>query len=204
MGFGGGRFGVAGGYEYDKANSAANVRLKGWNIGAYGQFGGEVGVHGVGLFKHDHYKVNFRSGAFIGNSSRGHSTGVDGAHGYRFPIGSANLDANIGAFGFNYDYGKISSTRGRAGLRVVFGSKGRRPYVDATVYHEFRGHGRVALFDSVNTYDLGVSNKGTWACGEVGIGGPSNGAGPIFAAWGELGDRKGVGLRLGFRFGSMH
>ena len=216
FGFGGGRFGVTGGYEYDKANSAANVRLKGWNIGAYGQFGGETGFHGEGLFKYDHYKVSVRSGAFIGNSSRGHSTGVDGALGYRFPIGNASLDANIGlshvwtklgdidAFGFNYDYDKISSTRGRAGLRAVFGSSGWRPYVDATVYHESRGRGRVALFDSVNTYDLGVSNKGAWVRGEVGIGGPSNGAGSILAAWGELGDRKGVGLRLGFRFGSGH
>ena len=92
----GGRLGGTDGNEYAKANSAANGRLKGWNLGAYGQFGGETGIHGEALFKYDRYKVDVRSGAFIGNTSRGHSTGVDGALGYRFGVGGASLDANLG------------------------------------------------------------------------------------------------------------
>ena len=35
---------------------------------------------------------------------------------------------------------------------------------------------------------------------EAGLSG-NDGPGPILAAWGDLGDRKGLGLRAGWRFG---
>ena len=212
FGFGGGRVGLTGGYAKNKVSSAADLRIKGWNLGVYGQFGGELGFHGEGLFKFDRYRVSVNDGAFAGNHSRLRETGVDGALGYRMGMGSALIDLNaglshvrskiggIGAFGFAYDYDKITSTRGRAGVRAVFG-QGWRPYVDATVLHEFNGKGNVNLFDGVNNYDLEYSGKGTWLRLEAGIGGPSAGAGPILAAWADVGDKKGIGARLGFRFG---
>lgn len=216
FGFGGGRVGVTGGYETNRVSSAADLKLKGYNIGVYGQFGGELGFHGEGLFKYDRYKIDVRNGAFAGDNSHGRSTGVDGAIGYRFPVGGIpSIDLNAGlshvwtklggidAFGFNYDYDKITSTRGRAGVRAVFGSSWR-PYVDATVFHEFNGKANVTLFDGANNYDLGYSAKGTWVRLEGGIGGSSVGAGPILAAWADLGDKKGLGVRAGFRFGGGH
>jgi len=213
FGFGGGRVGLTGGYAKNKVSSAADLRIKGWNLGLYGQFGGDVGFHGEGLIKFDRYKVNVNDGAFDGESSRLRSTGIDGAIGYRLGMGGASVDLNAGlshvrskigginAFGFGYDYDRITSTRGRAGVRAVFG-EGWRPYVDATAFHEFSGNANVTLFDGVNDYDLDYSGKGTWVRLEAGIGGPSAGAGPILAAWADLGDKKGIGARLGFRFGA--
>ena len=213
FGFGGGRIGVTGGYARNKVSSAADLKIKGWNIGVYGQFGGETGFHGEGLFKYDRYKTDVQDGVFAGDNSKFRSTGVDGALGYRFGMGSASIDVNagvahvwtklggVGNFGFSYDYSKITSTRGRAGVRAVFGS-GWRPYVDATVLHEFDGKARVNLFDGVNNYDLDYNGKGTWVRLEGGIVGANSGAGPILAAWADVGDKKGIGARLGFRFGS--
>jgi hypothetical protein len=212
FGFGGGRLGVTGGYARNKVRSAADLTIKGWNIGVHGQFGGDVGFHAEGLFKYDRYKINVRDGAFEGERSRLRETGVDGAIGYRLGMGGASVDLNAGlshvrsrlgaieAFGFSYDYDRMTSTRGRAGVRAVFG-EGLRPYVDATVLHEFDGKANVTLFDGVNNYDLDYSAKGTWVRLEGGIGGPSSGAGPILAAWADFGDKKGLGARLGFRFG---
>ena len=55
------------------------------------------------------------------------------------PVGHVRSEVDdINAFGFNYDIGRITSTRGRAGLRATFGN-GFAPYVDATVYREFNG-----------------------------------------------------------------
>ncbi|MEO7814785.1 MAG: hypothetical protein ABIR87_04995 [Sphingomicrobium sp.] len=216
FGFGGGRVGLTGGYAKNKVSSAADLKIKGWNAGVYGQFGGVTGFHGEALVKYDRYKVDVRDGAFAGDNSKLRELGVDGALGYRFGLGSANLDLNAGLahvrsklggidnFGFSYDYSKITSTRGRAGVRAVFGTTGWRPYVDATVLHEFDGKARVNLFDGTNNYDLNYSGKGTWARLEAGVGGPSSGAGPILAAWADVGDKKGVGVRLGFRFGAGH
>jgi hypothetical protein len=69
------------------------------------------------------------------------------------------------------------------------------------VHHEFDGKANVTLFDGVNDYDLDYSAKGTWVRLEAGVGGSSAGAGPILAAWADLGDKRGIGARLGFRFG---
>ena len=73
------------------------------------------------------------------------------------------------------------------------------PYIDGTVYREFRGDGRVALFDGANTYNLENNGKATWFRAEAGI--LPNPTGLMLAAWADLGDRKGLGARLGFRFG---
>jgi hypothetical protein len=68
------------------------------------------------------------------------------------------------------------------------------------VYREFNGRRNVALFDGLNSYDLGSNGKGTWARLEAGIS-SNGGPGPLVAAWADLGDKKGFGIRAGFRFG---
>jgi hypothetical protein len=93
----------------------------------------------------------------------------------------------------------VDSTRGRAGIRAEFGGSWK-PYIDATVYHEFDGDGRIALFDGAQTYDLEADGKGTWVRLEGGITG-GGGPGPMLAAWADLGHRQGFGLRAGWRFG---
>ncbi len=212
-GFGGGRVGLTGGYAWADANGSegANPRARGWNVGVYGQFGGLTGFHGEFLVKHDRYDAEFEDGAFEGVDFDIRSTGFDGSLGYRFGFGGATMDIHgglshvrtkvddIGAFGFDYDIAKVTSTRGRAGVRAILGGS-LAPYVDASVYREFDGDGDVELFDGLDSYDLDTRGKGTWFRVEAGLSG-NNGPGPILAAWGDFGDRKGLGLRAGWRFG---
>jgi hypothetical protein len=217
-GFGGtARVGLTAGWGRAKADNDNDftdigLKAKGWNIGLYGQFGGITGFHGEALIKHDRYDAEFNDGAFDGVDFDIRETGIDGSVGYRFGIGGdANVDINAGvshvttkvddidAFGFNYDIGKLTSTRGRLGARAVFGG-GIAPYVDATVYHEFNGDGDVEFFDGFNAYDVDTSNKGTWVRLEGGLSG-NDGPGPILALWGDLGDKTGFGLRAGWRLG---
>ena len=140
------------------------------------------------------------------------STGIDGAIGYRFGMSeTATVDVHAGLshvstkvddislFGFDYDIGKTTSTRGRLGVRGTFGGS-LAPYVDATVYREFSGDGDIELFDGGDQFDLDTNGKATWLRIEGGLSG-NNGPGPILAAWGDIGDRKALGLRAGWRFG---
>ena len=213
-GFGGARIGLTGGYGVAKADNDLNndLKAKGWNLGVYGAFGGLTGFHGSALLKYDRYKVDFDGGAFEGVDAKLRATGVDGSLGYRFGIGGeATLDAKVGlahvktkiddisAFGFNYDIGTVTSTRGRAGLRAAFGGN-LGFYAEGSVLREFKGDGDVKLFDGATFYDIESSGKGTWFRLEAGLA-PQLGSGPILAAWADLGDKKGFGVRAGFRFG---
>ena len=81
-------------------------------------------------------------------------------------MASTSVD-DIDAFGFNYDSDRITSTRGRLGVRGTFGS-GIAPYVDATLYHEFNGDADFHVFDGANTFDLDTNGKGTWVRLEAG------------------------------------
>jgi len=213
-GFGGGRIGLTGGYGWAKGNgdADADVKAKGWNLGVYGQFGGLTGFHGEFLVKHDRYDAEFDDGAFDGVDFDIRSTGFDGSLGYRFGFGGgATMDIHGGlshvrtkvddieAFGFNYDLAKMTSTRGRLGVRGIFGGS-LAPYVDATVYREFNGDGDFELDDGDEIFGFDTNGKATWVRLEAGLSG-NNGPGPILAAWGDLGDRKGLGLRAGWRLG---
>src|SRR4029450_11700288 len=93
------RVGLAGGYGWANAQSDIGFDLdaKGWNLGLYGEYGGLTGLHAEAFVKHDRYSVEFDDGAFDGLSPDVRSTGVDGAVGYRFPIGgNIVLDAKPG------------------------------------------------------------------------------------------------------------
>ena len=213
-GVAGTRIGLTGGYGVAKADNDLDndLKAKGWNVGVYGAFGGLTGFHGSALLKHDRYEVDFDGGVFEGVDSKLRATGVDGSLGYRFGMGGeGTLDAkvglshvrtkidDIGAFGFDYDIGKVTSTRGRAGLRAAFGGN-LGFYAEGSVLREFQGNGDVELFDGASFYDIESTGKGTWFRLEAGLA-PQLGSGPILAAWADLGDKKGFGLRAGFRFG---
>jgi hypothetical protein len=74
------------------------------------------------------------------------------------------------------------------------------PYVSASVIREFNGDGKITLFDGGDQFNLDTNGKGTWVRVEAGLSG-NDGPGPILAAWGDVGDRKALGLRGGWRFG---
>ena len=193
-------------------DAGADIDASGWNLGVYGQFGGVAGFHGEFLAKHDRYTGEFDDGLFDGEEFDMRATGIDGSVGYRFGMGgSTTLDIHLGvshvwtkvdevsAFGFDYDIQEVTSTRGRAGIRAIFGGS-LAPYIDATVYNEFSGDGEVALFDGGDTFDLDTNGNAAWVRLEAGLSG-LDGPGPILALWGDIGDRKGVGLRAGWRIG---
>ena len=213
-GFGGGRVGLTAGYGWAKADGDAGADLKanGWNIGVYGQFGGLTGFHGEFLAKHDRYNGEFDDGAFDGDEVRypcerhRRVARLSLRHGRRprrwtsTPASATSRPrSTTSTRSASTMTSTMTSTRGRAGLRAIFGG-GLAPYVDATVYHEFNGDGDVELFDGGDIFDLDTKGKATWVRLEAGLSG-NDGPGPILAAWGDIGDRKAFGLRAGWRFG---
>ena len=210
-GFGMARIGLTGGYEQAAGEGDGEFDASGFNIGLYGQYGGLTGFHAEALFKHDSYDVEF-DGLFDGNDVDGDSTGFDIAGGYRFAVGIVpSLDVHAGlshvwsdlddveAYGFGYEFDKLTSTRGRLGVRGNFGGV-YNPYLGATIYREFDGDGDVTINQGAFASDLNSTGKGTWARLEGGIGGTGGTYGLNLAGWVDVGDTRGVGLRAGFRF----
>jgi outer membrane autotransporter protein len=218
FGLRGGRVGLTAGYARAKAEENGNgdsvipeLKGNGWNIGVYGQYGSSAGVHAEFLAKHDRFDMDFETGTFEGVSGNVRSTGLNGSVGYRLDIGGrAMLDASaglshvrtkiedIGAFGFAWDMRTLKSTRGRAGLRATFAGR-MAPYAGAAVHHEFDGDGKISLFDGGENFELRADGRTTWLRLDGGI--APNPAGLTLAAWADLGDRRGFGLRAGYRFG---
>ena len=208
-----GSVGVTGGLERaDSDGNASSYETRGWNIGAYGMFGGTIGFHGSFLVKHDRFDIDLGNNLFDGIDQDARSNGVDGAVGYRFggsggpsfdfSAGLSHVRTRIDDFslgGLTYDYDRFTSTRGRIGGRVT-GNGPMSLFLDGRVYHEFSGDGDVRLADGIDTYRLRADGRGTWARIEAGIGGPANGLAPMISAWVDVGDVKGFGGRGSFRF----
>jgi len=60
--------GLTGGYEHatpDISGSPTGFKLKGWNVGGYGMFGGSSGFYGDLLVKYDRAKVSFDNPLFV-------------------------------------------------------------------------------------------------------------------------------------------
>ena len=210
-GFGAARVGLTAGYANAQGDGDGEFDASGFNIGLYGQYGGLTGLHAEALFKYDSYDVEF-DGLFDGNDVDGDSTGIDGSIGYRFAVGIVpSLDVHAGlshvwsdiddvaAFGFGYEYDKLTSTRGRFGVRGNFGGL-YNPYLGATLYREFDGDGDLTITNGAFSSDLASTGKGTWGRIEGGIGGVSGTYGLNIAGWVDVGDTTGAGLRAGFRF----
>ena len=208
-----GSVGVTAGFgRADIDGDATGYETKGFNIGAYGTFGGATGIHGSLLAKHDQFDIEIDNSLFEEATPDGRSNGVDGEVGYRFggtsgpafgvSAGLSHVRTKLDDFsiaGLNYDFDSMTSTRGRVGVRAT-GNGPVSPFVDVRAYHEFSGDGDVRLSDGVDAYRLNAEGRGTWARIEAGIGGPASGLAPMVSAWVDLGDVKGFGGRGSFRF----
>lgn len=208
-----GSLGVTAGFSRaDVTGAVSDYDTKGFNLGAYGTFGGPVGFHGAFLAKHDRFSVDIDRSVFGDASPDGRSNGIDGELGYRFAgtsgpafgvsAGLSHVRTKLDDFtvaGLNYDYDNISSTRGRVGVRAT-GNGPISPFFDARVYHEFSGDGDLDLGDGIDAYRLRADGRGTWARFEAGVGGPASGLAPMVSAWIDIGDVKGFGGRGSFRF----
>jgi hypothetical protein len=106
----------------------------------------------------------------------------------------------VSAFGFDYDFDDMTSTRGRLGVRGNFGGD-YNPYLSGALYHEFSGDGDITLCNGSFCDEIGSVGEGTWARIEGGIGGGLGTYGLNIAAWADFGDTRGAGIRAGYRWG---
>jgi outer membrane autotransporter protein len=209
--------GVTGGYERVKSdvrNSASDFKAHGWNAGAYAMFGGGAGFYGDFLVKYDDADLKFSNPLFVGvtGNPKLKSWGAQGQAGYRFVSGAMNFDLGaglayvrskiddfaVGAIAFDFE--RIKSTRGDLSARAEFGNGAFVPFVEAKLFHEFNRNRNLTLASGGASDTIDGEGRGTWGRIEAGIG-AHNGSGPILAAWGELGDVKGFGVKAGWRFG---
>jgi outer membrane autotransporter protein len=211
--FGAGVVGVTGGWQRAKAKLggvATEVKGTGWNAGAYGIFGSATGFYGGLLVKYDKNRLRIDNAAFLGlGKLDSTSWGAEGEAGYRLPVGTSTVDFGGGLAwvhtkhddfsfgGINYDFDKAKSLRGRLGVRF---ESGFGAFVDGKVFHEFRKHNDLTLSSGTEVDTIEAEGRGTWFRGEVGYGKPAS-SGPIAAVWWDVGDVKGIGAKLGFRFG---
>lgn len=202
--------GITGGYakaETDLA-SGTQVDIEGYNVGAYLLYGGQAGPYGEVLAKIDFFDLDAANNDVAPiREIDGKSYGAEGEVGYRTALGPFALDAGAGlayvrteldpieASGFQFDFERAESLRGRLGARLS-GTGSISPYIDAKVLHEFKDGNIVSVDSGGFGYSLADERKGTWFRGEIGI----TGSGGILSIWGETGDVEGYGVRLGYRF----
>jgi len=209
--------GVTGGWEDAKAdvrNSASEFKATGWNAGGYGIFGGASGFYGDVLVKYDQAKLRFESPAFAGvtGSPKIKSWGALGEAGYRFGSNGMNFDLgaglgyvrskidNFSTGGIDFDFATVKSLRGDLSARVNFGTGPFTPFIEAKLFHEFEKHRNLRLVSGTAVDTIEGEGRGTWGRIEAGLGG-QNSSGPILAAWADVGNVKGLGVKAGWRFG---
>lgn len=208
--------GATGGYEWARSEEqpiVARLKAEGHNYGAYALFGMASGLYGGVMIKRDDYKVNFAN-AVRGVSFRNdaHSTGVDGEVGFKTvpASGGIGFDLNAGLsyvksdidpwnqYGLTFDWEDHKSMRGRLGARVLFPAAWGA-FVGAKVFHEFKDDGYLSVRNSGAVADIDMAHRGTWVRLEGGLGGVGS-KGAMFTVWGDLGDTKSFGGRVGFQF----
>jgi len=207
--------GATGGYEWARSeDSPVSSRLKaeGHNYGAYAHFGMASGLYAGVLVKRDDYHITFANDSrAVSLRNNAHSTGVDGEVGFKAASGTAmQFDLNAGLswiktdidawnqYGLTFDWQNNRSLRGRLGARVVFPSAWGA-FLGAKVLHEFKNDGFLRVAGTTTVADVDMAHRGTWVRVEGGLSGVGN-TGALVSLWGDLGDTKAFGGRVGFAF----
>lgn len=206
--------GVTGGYEWartEKNPMVAQLGAEGHNYGAYALFGMGSGIYGGVMYKRDDFKVSFANDVrAVSFRNSAHSDGVDGELGFRGGTPAVAFDLNAGAsyvkthidpwnqYGLNFDWNDNKSLRGRIGAQVIF-PQAFGAFVGAKVFHEFKNEGSLLISNAGLVGDVALANRGTWVRVETGLNG-SGTNGVLLTLWGDLGNTKGFGGRVGFRF----
>ncbi|MEO0031492.1 MAG: hypothetical protein RIS94_1250 [Pseudomonadota bacterium] len=189
----------------------ARVRADGHNYGAYALFGMKNGLYAGLMYKRDEFHVNFTNGArAVGFRTKAHSDGVDGEIGFRGNAQAIAFDLNAGLsyvktridpwnqYGLAFSWDDNKSLRGRIGGQVIF-PQALGAFVGAKVFHEFEHKGQLAISNAALVGEVPLEDRGTWVRLEAGLNG-SGTNGILLSVWGDLGDTKGFGGRVGFRF----
>ncbi len=117
----------------------------------------------------------------------GKSYGAEGEVGYRARMGGLAVDFGAGLAYVRTDIDSFSASNATFDL-------------DAKILHEFKGDNESSFTSGGFVLPLQDYGRGTWGRAELGISGSAGGTNGFLAAWGELGDVKGYGLRAGIRF----
>ncbi len=197
--------------QSDNAGLGSAIDVEGYNLGAFAQYGSQVGFYGSALVKWDKYDTRFGNAALVGFvRPDGKSVGFDGEIGWRtasfgpmFDVyaGVSNVRTKLDGFSggqINFDPDRMTSTRGRIGARLGW-SGSLAPFIVAKLFHEYKGDSDIQTGSGLLTDSFERMGRGTWARLEGEIGGGAGG-GPLLWVWGDFGDVKGWGVRAGFRF----
>jgi hypothetical protein len=217
VGFGTGSgavLGITGGYQKGNTDfaSATHINFHGWNLGAYALYSAPSGFYGEALAKVDWFDGRIRNGTLFGDGKlSGTSYGAEGKAGFRTTRGPVYFDLNAGlayvrteldslaGAGGSFDFDNDDSLRVRLGARIGGTGTGLAPYADVKLFHELAGS-HDSRFNS-GGFALPLSDEaGTSVRGEVGLAGNAGRAGLHLSVWGQVGDVRGYGLRLGLRF----
>jgi len=207
---------VTGGYDWARSEDlpvAASLRTTGHNWGIYGLFGMANGLYGGLIYKRDNLDVSFFNGGrgIYAPFNDVHVDGVDGEVGLKSTAGSIGFDVQAGLSyvktnmgtgsqqGLDFGWTDNKSLRGRVGGRIIF-PPAMGAFIGAKLYHEFKDDALFRVTSAgTSVADIVMPHRGTWTRIEGGVDALGiNGA--LFTLWGDLGDTKSFGGRLGFRF----
>lgn len=210
--------GATGGFEWaDNRDSPTGsvITGQGHNWGAYALAGMSNGLYAGVLYKRDELDLRFfnpgRGVAAYFNDA--HSEGVDGQIGLKGTAGTIGFDlqgglsyvktvtGNYQAQNLDMSWDSSRSLRGRLGARAFFPQLWGA-YLGAKVIHEFKDPAVFRIADATTGLSAGEfvsAKRGTWARLEAGI--DSLGIkGAMVSVWGDVGNTKSIGARVGFRF----
>lgn len=210
--------GATGGYEWAnnrESPTASVITGEGHNWGVYALAGMSNGLYAGVLYKRDNLDLRFfnpgRGVAAYFNDA--HSEGVDGEIGLKGTAGAIGFDlqgglsyvtTRTGSYqgqNLNMAWDSTHSLRGRLGGRVFF-PQVWGAYLGAKVIHEFRDPAVFRITDATTGTDAGdivSAKRGTWVRLEAGV--DSLGIkGAMLSVWGDVGNTKSIGARVGFRF----
>jgi hypothetical protein len=204
--------GAFGGYGRNKADVGFNsdLKLRGYNYGAYALLGGTTGAYVSLAAQRNNYHLDFDNDLRgFSVDPDGHSTGIEGEGGLRGSVGPVRYDFNAGLSwvhtkvdGFNIDgtdftTSSADSYRGRLNARAILPAL-YGAYVDATLLHEFDGNAKTGVVNGSQRDALHATSYGTTGRFEAGLGG-SEDSHALLSIYGTVGDVKGFGVRAGLR-----
>ena len=205
--------GLTAGYERSESDAgfASDADAKGFNIGAYAGFGAARGPYAITTIKYDRLKIDFdsSSGSLVVPKLDASSAGGDVEVGWRGSLELASLDVHAGVSavhsriddfaidGSTFDPHIGTSIRGRLGGRLTLASP-LQPFAEARLFHEFGHNPGLRIISGSLGAEVDGPRRGTWGRIEAGIGGGISRS--LLSAWADVGDRRGIGLRAGFRF----
>lgn len=196
----------------ENRSAVTDIISHGYNFGVYGELGGLTGLYADVLVKGDRNNIRLTDSAFLhvdGNPSSS-SVGVKASVGHRWQTKSLGFDIQGGlsylntkidgftAHGIQFDFGKAESLRGHFSARADLGGY-LAPFIQARVYHEFKGDDVLTISNGRVSDTVMTDIQRTSAKFEAGFGSEHHHGGTL-AAWADIGAKKALGLRAGFRF----